>query len=138
MHPAPQTKLDTRIIRHIVVPHRRPVQRPPLPIPRRIRQTLPVLILAYARLRRRRNQPVVDRGIVVKAQIAVPAADLQFVVVYRPAAIPVAIAPAVDGGRVEVVVAIALLRVLEPGDAEAAAVAEFLAEGDGHEGEVRG
>jgi hypothetical protein len=138
MHPTPQTKLDTQIIRHIIAPHRRPIQRPAHPIPRRIAQTLPILILAHARLRRRRNQPIVDRRVVVNAQIPVPTANLQLVLICCSAAIPVAVPPAVDGGRIEVVVAVAFLSILEPGDAEAAAVAEFLAEGDGHEGEVRG
>jgi hypothetical protein len=136
MHLPPQTELHTHIVRHTLAPHRRPIQRPPLPIPRRVRQTLLIPIIAHARLRRRGDQPILNRRIVVNAQIPVPAANLQPVFIRRPAAIPVAVPPAVDGGRVDVVVAVALLRVLEPGDAVAAAVAELLAEGDGHEGEV--
>ena len=139
MHLIPQTKFDAHVVSHIVAPHRRSIQRPPLPIPRRIRQTLLILILAHTRLRRRRDQPlIIGRGIVINAQIPIPATNLQLVFVQRPAAVPVTVPPAVDRRRVDVVVAVAFLRVLEPGDAVAAAVAEVLAEGDGHEGEVRG
>jgi hypothetical protein len=94
-HLIPQTKLNTHIIRHAIAPHTRPIQRPPHPIPRRIRRTLPELILANTRLRSRRYQPlIISRSIIVNAQKPIPATNLQLVVVQRPAAVLITVPPA--------------------------------------------
>ena len=137
MHLIPQTELHTHVVRHPSVPQCRPIQR--ARAPRRIRQASLQLVLADRRLRRCGHEPRIligGGGVVVDAHVAVAAADLKQVVVHSATAVPVAGRPAAEGGRADVVVAVALGRVLDAAEAEAAAVADVLAEGDGHVGVV--
>ena len=136
-HLVPQAELNAHVVRHRIVSRARPIQR--ASTLRRIRQTSLQLVLSNRRLRRRgyKSWVVVGAGsIIVNTHVPIPATDLQQVVVHSAAAVPVARRPAADGRRVNVIVAVAFLRVLDAAEAEAAAVADILAEADGHEGVV--
>lgn len=137
MHLVPQAELDAHIVRHRIVSRTRPIESTSTPC--RIRQTSFQLILPDRRLRRRRDESRIVIGadsVVVYAHVAIAATDLEQVIVHSAAAVPVARRPAAESARVDVVVAMAFLRVLDAAEAEAAAVADVLAESDGHEGVV--
>jgi len=138
MHLIPQTILDAQVVSHSIVSRKRPSQSSSILI--RIRQTPFILVLSNRRLRRRRDQSriIVSAGsIVVNAHVAVAAANFHHARVHGAAAIPAARLRVLDGGRVDGIVAVAFLRVLDAAQTVAHAVADILAESDAHESVVR-
>jgi len=134
VHEVPQTILDAHVVRHSIVSRKRPAQGSSGPV--RIRQTTFILVLANRRLRRSRYESWIvfgAGGVVVDTHVAVAAADFDHACVHSPSAVPAARLLIVDGGRINSVVAMALLRVLDAAQTVASAVAYLLAESDGHE-----
>lgn len=132
-----QTILDAHVVRHRIVDIISTVEHAPCLI--RVRQASSQLVLPDRRLGRRRGESRVvleTSSVVVDTHVSISSTNLHNIAIHRAATVPTAFLLVGNGCRVDVIVAVAFLRILDAAQAVAFVGTDVLAEFDCHKGVV--